>query len=105
MKKSQCYIACRGENKELIFKLTDSFVHIVTDPQGNSFNIHFHQVGTTWSATEESTGVRCVPRYYNTRDECQAAVVLFCSEYKRLLSSEWSIDLKKKLKEFKEQLI
>ena len=105
MKKSQCYRACRDENKEITFCLTDSFLEVVTDDQGNSFNIHFHRIGETWSATEETTGARCVPGMYGTRRDCFDAAYRVRGEYKRLLSTEFCIDLKERLKKFKESLL
>ena len=103
MKKSQCYRACRDKNKEIIFCLTDSFLEVITDDQGNSFRIHFHRIGDAWSATEETTGARCVPCIYYTRRECFDDAYRIRGEYKRLLSTKSCIDLMERLKKFKEK--
>lgn len=103
MKKSQCYRVCRGEDKQLLFVLTDSFLEVVTDGFGNSYNIHFHKVNDEWSATEESSGMKCVPGTYRTRSLCYAMVQHVCDTYKRLLSTAYCCSIKAKLKEFKEK--
>lgn len=105
MKKSQCYRACRGEDKELLFILTDTRLEVVTDENGNSYNIHFHKLDKMWSATEENSGMLCVPGRYVTLELCYEAVLRCRNVYKRALSTEYSMNIQNKLKEFKESLI
>ena len=101
MKKSQCYLAILNRDKDVCFRLVDSFLEAVTDPNGNSFNIHFHKWVGGWSATEETTGIKCVPSVYKTRELCRQAVLECCDLYKKLLSSESSLNVALKLKEWR----
>ena len=104
MKKSQCYRACIVD-KRLEFVLTDSYLEVITDAYDNPYNIHFHKVGDEWSATEESTGARCVPGTYKTKALCREKVLECSCLYKKLLSTTSMIETAIKLKKFKENLI
>ena len=104
MKKSQCYRACLN-NMKIDFVLTDSYLEVITDAYDNKWNIHFHKVGDEWSATEETTGARCVPGTYRTKALCREKVMECSCLYKKLLSTKPMIEAAEKLKEFKEKLI
>jgi hypothetical protein len=92
-------------NKVLTFVPTDSYLEVITDAYDNKYNIHFHKVGDEWSATEETTGARCVPGTYETRALCREKVIECSCLYKKLLSTKHMIEAAEKLKEFKENLI
>lgn len=104
MKKSQCYRACLN-NTKIVFVLTDSYLEVITDAYDNKWNIHFHKVGDEWSATEETSGARCVPGTYRTKALCREKVMECSCLYKKLLSTKPMIEAAEKLKEFKEKLI
>ena len=104
MKKSHCYRACMN-NKKLDFVLTESYLEVITDAYDNTYNIHFHKVGDEWSATEESTGARCVPDTYQTRALCRERVIECSCLYKKLLSTPPMLESAKKLKAYKEGMI
>ena len=105
MKKSQCYRACKGADNKVVFVLTDSLLEVVTDSEGNKYNIHFHRVGSEWAATEEKSGMRCVPYTYRTRKRCYVEVMKCLDLYKRLLAQEQVVAMANALKEYKENLI
>ena len=104
MKKSQCYRACLS-NHRITFIPTESYLEVIKDAYDNTYNIHFHKVGDEWSATEESTGARCVPGTYRTKALCREKVLECSCVYKKLLSTKSMIEAAEKLKEYKESLI
>lgn len=104
MKKSQCFRACKYKNNEIVFMPTESFLDVITDSEGNKFNIHFHKIGGYWSATEESTGLRCSRGTHRTRQLCYENVLEYRDAYSWILALESSVDLARKLKEYKESL-
>ena len=104
MKKSSCYRACLNKGR-YTFVPTDSYLDVIEDAYGNKFKIHFHKVGEEWSATEETTGARCVPGTYQTKALCREKVLECSCLFKKLLSTKAMIETAEKLKEFKESLI
>jgi hypothetical protein len=106
MKKSFCYRACRDKEKGISFVKTPSYLEVVTDRDGNKFNIHIHRVGDEWSATEESTGLRCVPApgTFPTRNECHDVVMRVKDRYAYLLSLGDAPKYKRELMLYKKSL-
>ena len=104
MKKSFCYRACRDKEKGIIFIKTDSYLEVVTDRDGNKFNIHFHKVGDEWSATEETSGLRCVPGTYRTKALCHDEVMKVKDMYADLLSRGDAPKYKRELMLYKKSL-
>ena len=106
MKKSFCYRACRDANKNLYFEKTPSLLEIVTDRDGNEFRIHLHKIGEEWSATEESTGLRCVPApdTYRTKDLCLDAVRRVTHLYDKLINRGEAPMYKRELMLYKKSL-
>lgn len=103
MTRSQCYRTVPRFG-QTTFVLTDSYGEVITDAYDNTFNIHFHKVNDGWSATEESTGARCVLDIYETIEICREKVLECSCLYKKLLSTKPMLEMKERLKAFKERL-
>jgi hypothetical protein len=103
-KKSVCYRALKSKDKGIFFEETPSYMEVVTDNEGNEFNIHIHKVGYKWSATEESTGLRCVRGTYRTRKECEEEIQAVKHLYYKTTRLGEAPTYAQKLKKYKESL-
>lgn len=78
MKKSQCYRIVRNPaTKANEYVLTPSYLEVF-EYNGKEIKIHFHRIEVApkvfkWSATEESTALKCTPDY-DTKQACYEAV-------------------------------
>lgn len=101
--KSVCYRALKGKDG-IFFVKTPSLLEVVTDSEGNTFNIHIHTVGNKWSATEESTGLRCVRGTYRTIKECEEEIQAVKHLYYKTTRLGEAPQYAIKLKKYKESL-
>ncbi len=75
MQKSTCYRLIKPKEIGVEgYVLTPSWLEIFKDTNGKEFRIHFHKIEVApgifkWSATEESTGLKCSAIDRDTRSE------------------------------------
>ena len=91
MQKSTCYRLMKNKTTGASeYVITDTWLEIFKDSSGKEFRVHFHKVktgeGELWSATEESTGLRCVRREYQLRREAYADIVEFLPHFNAIMS-------------------
>lgn len=108
MIKSTCYRLIRNNSTGATeYVLTPSYLEIFKDSSGKEFRIHFHKIEVApkifkWSATEESTGLKCSTYDRDTKKEAYEAMLEIIPNMNHILSRYTPyID---NMREFKESL-
>ena len=92
MKRSECYrLVKNGATGVTEYILTPSYLEVFKDEDGNEYRIHIHKIEVApkifkWSATEESTGLKCSIKDYTTKAECYEGVKGILPAMKKCMS-------------------
>jgi hypothetical protein len=90
MQKSTCYRLVRNDKTGASeYILIPSYLEVMKDITGKEYNIHIHKVTypsgiSEWSATEESTGLKCIDINQPTKKEAlerMSKIALYMSKY------------------------
>lgn len=108
MQKSTCYRLIRNpETKKNEYVLTPSYLEIFKDENGNEIKVHIHRIEVApkifkWSATEESTALKCTWKDFTTKKECYDFILQLLPNMAKLIKQNEHYVFK--LLEFKEGL-
>lgn len=105
MQKSTCYRLFKNKDTGASeYILTPSYLEIMKDSNGKEFRIHFikiqHEKYVEWTATEESTGLKCIDINQPTKKEALERMINIVPVLSHALSKH--LHYIEKLRDYKE---
>ena len=107
MQKSTCYRLIKNfKTGATEYVPINSYLEVFKDSSGKEFRIHFHKIEVApkifkWSATEESTGLKCNPCDRDTKKEVYQAMLEIIPKMNDILKRHTHYI--HKMREFKEK--